>query len=68
MVKHLKLNNYRNNMNSFMSIIEKFVEAKDCWIKTPRDWDITSINTMWLTIKPEFTDKYCQSNRKKEMT
>ena len=55
-------------MNSFMSIIEKFVEAKDCWIKTPRDWDITSINTMWLTIKPEFTDKYCQSNRKKEMT
>ena len=55
-------------MKSFMIIVGKFAEAKDCWIKNPGDWDIRIINTMWVTIKPEFTAKYCQSNRKKEMT
>ena len=37
MVKHLKLNNYHNSMKSLLSIVEKFVKAKDRWTKNPRD-------------------------------
>ena len=67
-VKHLKLNNYHNTMKSFISIVVKFLKAKDCWIENPSDWDIMSIYKMWATINTEFIDKYCQSIRKKEMT
>ena len=68
MVEHLKLNNYRNSMKCFMKIVEKMARENDCWIDKPSMWEHRSINRMWETIREEFTAKYCQSKRKKEMT
>ena len=68
MVLHLKLNKYCNSMKCFMGVVQKYAEGTDLWIKDPCGWDIKSVNKMWEAIKPEFTRRFCQTNRKKELT
>ena len=61
-------NKMRNKMASVMRIVEKMAREKNVWVEELKDWDSLAVTKMWETISPEFTEKYCQTNRKKEIT
>ena len=55
-------------MVSFMRVVEAEAKEKDVWIKKVGNWDYTSTTHMWDAIKDDFTRKYCQTRRKKELS
>ena len=67
-VIHLKGGNRtRNKMKSFMRIVEEEAREKDVWIADPSKWDYRAATKMWEAIKPDFSRKYCQTKRKREL-
>ena len=61
-------NNMRNKMVAFMRIVEVEAREKDVWIERPSDWDYRSVTRMWNAISADFSAKYCQTKRKKELS
>ena len=60
-------NQVRNKMVSFMRIVEKEALLKHVWVEKQCDWTHHSVIRMWDAISQDFTTKYCQTKRKKEL-
>jgi hypothetical protein len=61
-------NKVRGKMVAFMKVVEKEARAKDVWIDKKSDWDYSSVTKMWDAITEDFSDKYCKTKRRKELS